>query len=341
MSIDLADKPYSPGQISISTWDKDSNRIRVDAEVTAVIGELAVELDANSDSVSIGNPFNDDTLNINTDGSLNANITNEGIVSTGNTTFAPLNSNSTFTGSFVDALLNPNIDSIMLSNVSGTLYVDTSNDGSTIFTTTTFPSIFNSSINLYCVSLNATFNGRFIRIRYINGPASQSTFKLQTILRPYLPGQFISSIERSITPDSVAALNRSILMAKKNDGTYTNVAVTDTGLLKVLPEESEVEYDYASASVAISATSTILSKTFLTNKKIKTVCLSGDNLGKYKVFLNGNIIFTLRTTWTNYNVELSLNSLNVLSGDILTITVINNNTSIADFNATIIYQTTS
>lgn len=72
MSIDLDGKEYSPGQIARSVWDKNENRIRVDAEVTAVIGELQVALDANEDNVAISDGTN--TLEVNPDGSLNVKV---------------------------------------------------------------------------------------------------------------------------------------------------------------------------------------------------------------------------------------------------------------------------
>ena len=75
MAIDLEDKPYSPSQITISTWDEATNRVRVDAEVTAVIGVLEVDIDAASDSIAIGNPSNSDTLLVNPDGSINITST--------------------------------------------------------------------------------------------------------------------------------------------------------------------------------------------------------------------------------------------------------------------------
>lgn len=73
MAIDLANKKYSPGQIAISVWDEAENRIRVDAEVTAVIGELQVDLDAADDSVAIGDGTN--LLDVNSDGSINVTST--------------------------------------------------------------------------------------------------------------------------------------------------------------------------------------------------------------------------------------------------------------------------
>ncbi len=175
MSVDLDEKPYSPGQIFKSVWDETENRIRVDAEVTAVIGELAVDLDQSDDSVAIGDGTN--LVSINPDGALSVEI---------------------------------------------------------------------------------------------NGP--------------------------------------------------------------------DIVSNYDSDTVAINDTATILSKTFIGDQKLKSILVSGDNLGKYTVFLNSNELIKIRTTWGNYNEEISLNDLKVFSGDLLEIQVLNNSTSSSEFNATLIYQ---
>lgn len=175
MAIDLADKPYSVGQIQKSVWDEETNRLRVDAEVTAVIGELAVDLNQSDDSVAIGDGTN--LVHVNPDGALDVNI-----------------------------------------------------------------------------------------------------------------------------------------------------------------KGADVLFDYNSITVLASATATILTKTFSNINKVKSILLSGDNLGKYTIYLNGDEISVLRTTWLNFNLIVPFNDLKVNSGDILEVTIVNNNTSTASFNATLFFQ---
>ena len=175
MALDLQNKLVSPGQIAISVWDQDANRIRVDAEVTAVIGELAVDLDQSEDSVAIG------------------------------------------------------------------------------------------------------------------------------------------------------------------DGTNL-VSVTTEGALNVQVKGQEVNFDYNEVLILAGASDIILTKTFTVDKRIKSVLLSGDNLGKYVITLNGNEISILRTTWLNFNLMVPMNDLYASSGDILEVSVTNNNTSVASFNATLFFE---
>ena len=60
--------------ISVVTDGSGNRRLAVDANVTASIGNINVDLDFNEDSVQIGDPNTGFTLKINTDGSIDANI---------------------------------------------------------------------------------------------------------------------------------------------------------------------------------------------------------------------------------------------------------------------------
>lgn len=66
---------YRTGEpISVTTDVNGIRRLAVDANVTATIGNIDVDLDFNEDSVQIGDPNTGFTLKINTDGSIDANI---------------------------------------------------------------------------------------------------------------------------------------------------------------------------------------------------------------------------------------------------------------------------
>lgn len=175
MAIDLSDKPYSVGQIQKSVWNEESNRLRVDAEITATIGELTVDLDHTEDSVAIGDGTN--IVNVSPEGALDVNI-----------------------------------------------------------------------------------------------------------------------------------------------------------------KGSPVLFDYNSIFVNTSDTATILTKTFSDDKQIKSILLSGDNLGKYTIYLNGDELSVFRTSWLNFNLIVPLSDLKVQSGDIIEVTIVNNDTSAANFNATLFFQ---
>lgn len=66
---------YRTGEpISVVTDGQGTRRLAVDANVTASIGNINVDLDFNEDSVQIGDPNTGYTLKINTDGSVDANV---------------------------------------------------------------------------------------------------------------------------------------------------------------------------------------------------------------------------------------------------------------------------
>lgn len=66
---------YRTGEpITVTTDNLGNRRLAVDANVTASIGNINVDLDFNEDSVQIGDPNTGFTLKINTDGSIDANI---------------------------------------------------------------------------------------------------------------------------------------------------------------------------------------------------------------------------------------------------------------------------
>lgn len=61
-------------QVLQGSYDESTGRIRVDAELTSTIippPGLEVSINSMDDSVTIGNPNNSNTLNINSDGSIN------------------------------------------------------------------------------------------------------------------------------------------------------------------------------------------------------------------------------------------------------------------------------
>jgi hypothetical protein len=66
---------YRTGEpISVTTDVNGVRRLAVDANITASIGTINVDLDFNEDSVQIGDPNTGFTLKINADGSIDANV---------------------------------------------------------------------------------------------------------------------------------------------------------------------------------------------------------------------------------------------------------------------------
>lgn len=95
-----------------------------------------------------------------------------------------------------------------------------------------------------------------------------------------------------------------------------------------------VDYDEAN-SVAGSATATILDYTVSVGKVLTLVLsdVSGDNRGKYRVELNGNVIAKRRTYYTGYDNIFKFANIKLVEGDNIKIIVENQSTLTGDFNA--------
>lgn len=97
--------------------------------------------------------------------------------------------------------------------------------------------------------------------------------------------------------------------------------------------------------VPINIETTIVSHTAVGGRKtyLQRAYASGDNIGKYKVKINGVTIETLRTMFgENLNCEAEFDGemnpgLEVAVGDIITITVLNSRNGPADYNGRIQY----
>lgn len=87
MAHDNTKTRLDANQVIKRVYDTDTESLRTLA--TVAIGDItvAVDLDADEDSVSIGNPTNGDTLYINPDGSINVNIQDPGSTYSTKTTY--------------------------------------------------------------------------------------------------------------------------------------------------------------------------------------------------------------------------------------------------------------
>lgn len=66
--------PNTGQPIDVVTDSEGTRRLAVDANITAQVPQIQVELDYEEDSVSIGDPNTDTTLKINPNGSIDANV---------------------------------------------------------------------------------------------------------------------------------------------------------------------------------------------------------------------------------------------------------------------------
>lgn len=157
-----------------------------------------------------------------------------GVVDAGNSSTTPLAGGGVFTGTTMDllkyAVINVNVNANVDSATNG-LSVQFSPDGtnwdhthSTTYTSGGKGYIFNVEY-------------RYARVVFTNGASAQSTFRLQTILKPQLVPSSQYTLDQTVSGNMFAQLNRSQLVAKTPGGTYTSINCTAGGNLKVAVEE--------------------------------------------------------------------------------------------------------
>ena len=73
--------------------------------------------------------------------------------------------------------------------------------------------------------------GRYFRVRYINGTSAQTEFRLQVIYHYERTKPSSHRINDQIVDDDDAELVKAVISGKKADGVYTNVALDDEGRL--------------------------------------------------------------------------------------------------------------
>lgn len=176
-----------------------------------------------------------------------------GVVDAGNSSTAPLAGGGVFTGTTMDllkyAVINVNVNANVDSATNG-LSVQFSPDGtnwdhthSTTYTSGGKGYIFNVEY-------------RYGRVVFTNGASAQSTFRLQTILKPQLVPPSLYTLDQTVSGNMFAQLGRSQLVAKTPGGTYTSINCTAGGNLKVAVEEiNDAKAAATLTNVAASATS--------------------------------------------------------------------------------------
>jgi hypothetical protein len=130
---------------------------------------------------------------------------------------------------------------------------------------------------------------------------------------------------------------------KVTDGTDA-LAINADGSINVNVSNSgasglNINYNGITLIGAALETTIITFVTPIGGRRIQRVDFSGDNVAFYKVKVDGSTIATRRTWWTNFNenviFENFTNGLLLTVGQVLTVTVIHNSSSLGSFEATI------
>lgn len=156
-------------------------------------------------------------------------------VCTDNSTTSTLSGGASFTGSFEDAL---NFGVICI-----TVYADVASDDDGLEVQFSTDGINVDAVDYMTIpaATGKTFTfqtaARYFRIKYTNGVAAQSAFRLQTVLKPYYIKPSSHRIADSISSQDDAELIKAVISGKKPDGEFTNVQTTTQGNLKISTEE--------------------------------------------------------------------------------------------------------
>lgn len=159
------------------------------------------------------------------------------IIDSGNSTATPLGAGGVFTGAAFDAL----------GYASGMLYVyadqASATNGIAIEASTDGTAWDHAHVYSLAaggsVGIEFSLEARYYRIKYTNGSTAQGAFRLQTKLSKLPSSPHTHGVEYQITGNHPAAIVRSVLTAKKPNGTYTNIDCTAGGNLKAALEEIE------------------------------------------------------------------------------------------------------
>lgn len=152
-------------------------------------------------------------------------------LSTLNSTSGTLTASGTFTGAFEDVLgftnIGINIFTDQASAVDG-LVIEYSSDGVNV-----------DSDEKYTISANSgsqySFGvlARYFRLRYANGPVSQTVMRLQTIYHTAAPKPSSHRIDDNISGQNDAELSKAVITSKKENGGFDNIGASNSGGLKV------------------------------------------------------------------------------------------------------------
>lgn len=255
MAFDPNASNLSQEQILQQVFNETTGQLEVNAQVTATISNIEIKdastgyamninsdgsIDANvvvsaagGDSINSWTKDGSGTSITSTGGSLDVNLKTSDIlnpqtaVSTANSSTATLAAGATYTGTYEDTIGFNTISVALKTDQNGTLYVDYSPDGSNTDSTLTYTVIAGTGEVHRLTSVR-----RYFRIRFTNTSASPQTyFRLQVIKgnHPLLT----SNLNSTITNDSDSIVTRSILYGQQDNDEFVAVPIDTSGHLEV------------------------------------------------------------------------------------------------------------
>ena len=181
--------------------------------------------------------------------------TSLGVVDPNNSTTTTLSANATYTGTSTSVLPYSSISVILYSNVASAtqgLAIEFSMDGTNWDDSSTFSFTPGTGVN-QGQTFKSPARSQYYRIQYTNGATNQTTFRLQTVLKPNaLIGDSVA-IGSTITTNNHSLVTTSSIVGLSTAGggnTYVPVKVTNTGQLSTTANIS----DSNGAAIAVGQT---------------------------------------------------------------------------------------
>lgn len=181
--------------------------------------------------------------------------TSLGVVDSNNSTTTTLLANATYTGTSTSVLPYSSISVILYSNVASAtqgLAIEFSMDGTNWDDSSTFSFTPGTGVN-QGQTFKSPARSQYYRIQYTNGATNQTTFRLQTVLKPNaLIGDSVA-IGSTITTNNHSLVTTSSIVGLSTAGggnTYVPVKVTNTGQLSTTANIS----DSNGAAIAVGQT---------------------------------------------------------------------------------------
>lgn len=145
-------------------------------------------------------------------------------VDAANTTSAPLGAGATFLGPFVNVAEFAEVAVSVFADVAGTLTVEWSIDGAAVIDTDVFPV---AAADGDTITFKAVPS--FVRVRYVNGGAAQTTFALETQLKRFPARPSTHRLDGDVKNTDDATLSIAAIVGKDLAGVPRQARVTETG----------------------------------------------------------------------------------------------------------------
>jgi len=169
------------------------------------------------------------------DTSGQGHVVMEGIVDTDNSSSVSLLAGAEFIGEAVDTLKYAIIFVTVFSDVASAtngLHVDISSDGIVWREADTFTVAANTE-----KTFSFQPNKQYYRIHYVNGGSNQTVFDLHTVLKKTNSKPSSHKITDPISGEDDATLQKAVLTALSDTGTFDNIGSTLSGNLRVANSE--------------------------------------------------------------------------------------------------------